>query len=196
MFKVYLRAAHSILTARAAGQRSNAALELDRPWVRWDTRALHGAQMRWRTCPGGAKPKGSVGEGSPPAPRHWRFPQRWEMEVQIPPGREGIEHGSPTSWVTALITRLVDKKGMTAAVVNPTSYFLCGFGVFFLLQVPEMKHFDWNKALCSLQNLWDLFCFSKENQKILFQSDLNVGFLLILVSIALWQNKLFAQTNL
>lgn len=99
------------------------------------------------------------------------------MEVQIPPGREGIEHGSPTSWVTALITRLVDKKGMTAAVANPTSYFLCGFGVvFFLLQVPETKHFDRNKALRSLQNLWGLFCFSKENWKILFQSDLNVGF--------------------
>lgn len=54
------------------------------------------------------------------------------MEVQIPSGREGIEHGSSTSWVTALITGLVHKKGMTAAVVNPTSYFLCGLvGVFF-----------------------------------------------------------------
>lgn len=47
-----------------------------------------------------------------------------EMEVQIPPGRKGIEHGSATSWVTALITGLGDKKGMTAAVVNPTSYIL------------------------------------------------------------------------
>lgn len=52
-----------------------------------------------------------------------------EMEVQIPSGRKGIEHGSPTSWVTALITALGDKKGMTAAVVNLTSYI---FEDFFL----------------------------------------------------------------
>jgi len=62
------------------------------------------------------------------------------MEVQIPPGREGIEHGSPTSWVTALITGLVDKKGMTAAAVNPTSYFLCGF-VFFSITSAQNETF-------------------------------------------------------
>lgn len=43
---------------------------------------------------------------------------------------KGIEHGSPTSWVTALITGLGDKKGMTAAVVNPTSYILEDFFSF------------------------------------------------------------------
>lgn len=98
-----------------------------------------------------------------------------EMEVQIPSGRKGIEHGSPTSWVTALITGLGDKKGMTAAVVNPTSYI---FEDFFSLCckclkqniLDETKHFPH----CKIYGI--CFNFSKESQKILFQIHLMVGF--------------------
>lgn len=86
-----------------------------------------------------------------------------EMEVQIPSGRKGIEHRSPTPWVTALITGLGDKKGMTAAVVNPTSYILEDpffLSVSFctcLIQniLDETKHFPHCK------NVWDLFSFQQ-----------------------------------
>lgn len=67
-----------------------------------------------------------------------------EMEVQIPSGRKGIEHGSPTSWVTALIIRLGDKKGMTAAVVNPTSYIFEDF-FSFCCKYPKQNILDETK---------------------------------------------------
>lgn len=105
----------------------------------------------------------------------------WEKEVHIPSGGEGTEQGSPTSWVSALITGLVDKRGMTAAVVHLSSCFLCDFFFFFVLQVPQMQHSGWNKAPSSIQNLQRLSYFSNKNWKLLFQIDLNVDFLLLIL---------------
>lgn len=45
--------------------------------------------------------------------------------------QRGAERGSPMSRVSALIAGLADKRGMTAAVVNPTPCSLGGFVVYF-----------------------------------------------------------------
>lgn len=97
----------------------------------------------------------------------------WEMEVHIPSGSEGTEHGSPTSWVSALITGWVDKRGMTAAVVHLTSCSLCDF--FFLLQVPQIQHFGWNKALSSMQNL-EVVLFRQQKLEIVISDWAEYGF--------------------
>lgn len=47
------------------------------------------------------------------------------------PGQRGAERRFPMSRVSALIAGLADKRGMTAAVVNPTSCSLGGFFVYF-----------------------------------------------------------------
>lgn len=68
---------------------------------------------------------------------------------------------------------------MTAAVVHLSSCFLCDF--FFVLQVPQMQHFGWYKTPSLIQNLQRLSYFSNKNWQLLFQIDLNVDFLLLIL---------------
>lgn len=87
-----------------------------------------------------------------------------EMEVQIPSGRKGIEHGSPTSWVTALITALGDKKGMTAAVVNLTSYIFEDF-FSFCCKCPQKNIFDETKHFPRCKIYGICFVSAKKTRK-------------------------------
>lgn len=99
----------------------------------------------------------------------------WEKEVHIPSGGEGTEQGSPTSWVSALITGLVDKRGMTAAVVHLSSCFLCDFFFFCIASAPNATF--WLKQSTFLNTKFtEVVLFQQQKLEIIISDWSECGF--------------------